>query len=267
MELFEAIQMIQSDASQIRGGEVAASPAVAPVAVGKKTKREGEIVEKSNNQNMENNNDKLSETFSIDNFNNYHTQDEVLDSYFDQLNALSEYAVHNYAIEPNDFYEMLIDELQPVLIRNELSTLPQRCRHYSLNKCPSQTQSPPTNTIKSAYKELQRYIVYVGIVCILIVLVNYHANISRMFMRNIQTFIYPGMRYWRKLTLPMIREFPQLTNLYDESCLLSNPFFYVTELDCTPCVNVINVVDLSGYLGHFDNSMPHIIKQVWQRRV
>lgn len=223
-------------------------------------------------ENMENNNDKLMEAFAIDDFSDCHSTDELLHSYFDRLNALSEYAGRNYAIEPTEFYEMLIDELQPVLISNNSSSSSsslslssssssQQCHHNSLNKY-RKNQSTPTNTTKSTYKALKQYLFFAGIVCILIVLVNYHTNVSRLFMRNIQTLIYPGMRYWRKLTLPIIREFPQLTNLYDESCLLSNPFFYVAELDCTPCMNVINVVDLSGYLGHFDNSIPHIIKQV-----
>lgn len=208
---------------------------------------------------MENNNNKM-ETVAIDDFINCQSKDKVLHSYLDQLSALSAYAERNYAIEPNEFFELLYEEIEPVLLGNKS----QRYRHTyahshkSLNKC---RQAQP-NAINYVYKRLKRCAVYVGFVCVLIALVNCHTDISRLFMRNIQTFIYPGMRYWRKLTLPIIRELPQLTNLYDESCLLSNPFFQVAELDCAPCTNVINIVDLTGYLGHFDNSIPHVIREV-----
>lgn len=209
---------------------------------------------------MENNNDKSTETFAIDDFTNCQSKDEVLRSYSEQLSALSVYAERNYAIEPNDFFELLYDEIEPAQLGNKSPRYRHTCAHThrSLSKCrPAQP-----NAINYVYKRLKRFAVCVGAVCVLIALVNCHTDISRLFMRNIQTFIYPGMRYWRKLTLPIIREFPELTNLYDESCLLSNPFFHVAELDCTPCMHVINIVDLTGYLGHFDNSIPHVIKEV-----
>lgn len=203
---------------------------------------------------MENNNGTLLESFAIDDFTHCRTKEDVLRTYFHQLNALSVFAEQNYSIKSNEFYDICFDEIQSIQRDSET----QRCRHSSLKKY-SPTQS---NTIEMKCKPFRRYGVYIGVVFIIIALVNYRTDISRLFMRNIQTFIYPGMRYWRKITLPIIRQFPQLTNLYDESCLLSNPYFHVAELDCAPCISVINVVDLSGYLGHFDSSIPHIVKQV-----
>lgn len=72
------------------------------------------------------------------------------------------------------------------------------------------------------------------------------------------------MRLWRKLTLPIIRQFPILTELYDETCLIPNPFFRVANLDCSPCADVINVVDLTmvSHIDYLGNNIPHIIKQV-----
>lgn len=73
------------------------------------------------------------------------------------------------------------------------------------------------------------------------------------------------MRVWRIFTLPIIRAFPKLSNFYDETCLVSNPFFRVNDLDCSPCADVVNVVDLSNAttnLDYLDNNMPHIVKQV-----
>lgn len=106
---------------------------------------------------------------------------------------------------------------------------------------------------------------HIVIIGILLVLVNYRGGLMRLLMRNIQAYIYPVMRYWRKLTLPIIRQFPQLTQLYDETCLVSNPFFRVVNLDCTPCINVINVVDLSITPPNFDylsSNIPYIVEQV-----
>lgn len=203
---------------------------------------------------MENNNDKLIEAFAIDDFTNCNTKEDVLRSYFNQLNALSAFAEQNYSIESSEFYEIYFDEIQSSRRNNGT----QRCCHSSLKKY-NPTQSNSNEVICKPFK---RYFVYISVVLIIVALVNYRTDISRLFMRNIQTFIYPGMRYWRKMTLPIIRQFPRLTNLYDESCLLSNPYFHVAELDCAPCINVINVVDLSGYLGHFDSSIPYIVKQV-----
>lgn len=98
-------------------------------------------------------------------------------------------------------------------------------------------------------------------------------NVAKMEFRNleknnsffsIQVYIYPGMRLWRKLTLPIIRQFPILTELYDETCLIPNPFFRVSNLDCSPCADVINVVDLTmvPHIDYLGNNIPHIIKQV-----
>lgn len=80
-----------------------------------------------------------------------------------------------------------------------------------------------------------------GFLCI-----SYKNEASAIVLRNIQTIFYPGMKLWRKLTLPVIEKFPGLTELYDESCLMMNPFFQVENLNCDPCSNVVNVLDLTN---------------------
>lgn len=87
------------------------------------------------------------------------------------------------------------------------------------------------------------WIFYLFIACIFI---SYKNEASTIVLRNIQTFIYPGMKVWRKVTLPVIKKFPGLTELYDESCLMMNPFFQVDDLNCDPCANVKNVLDLTN---------------------
>ncbi|KAH8421349.1 hypothetical protein KR009_002640 [Drosophila setifemur] len=59
--------------------------------------------------------------------------------------------------------------------------------------------------------------------------------------RVVQAMVYPGMRMWRRMTMPLIQRFPQLTEFYDESCLMGNPFFQVEDLSCGPCANVESV--------------------------
>ncbi|XP_004525859.1 uncharacterized protein LOC101448451 [Ceratitis capitata] len=63
---------------------------------------------------------------------------------------------------------------------------------------------------------------------------------------GVHSFVYPSMRIWRRITLPLIQRFPRLTELYDESCLMQNPFFQgVDALSCDPCSNVQSVLDLT----------------------
>ncbi|XP_017013054.2 uncharacterized protein [Drosophila takahashii] len=56
-----------------------------------------------------------------------------------------------------------------------------------------------------------------------------------------QAMVYPGMRMWRRMTMPLIQRFPQLTELYDESCLMGNPFYQLEDLSCGPCAEVESV--------------------------
>lgn len=44
-----------------------------------------------------------------------------------------------------------------------------------------------------------------------LVLFYYKHEISSIFLRNIQVYIYPGMKLWRKITAPIILFFPSLT--------------------------------------------------------
>lgn len=43
------------------------------------------------------------------------------------------------------------------------------------------------------------------------ILLTYKTETSNILLRNVQTFIYPGMKFWRKLSIPVITQFPELT--------------------------------------------------------
>lgn len=148
------------------------------------------------------------------------TKKEVIHLYLRQLEELKNNAKIKYAIESSEFF---------VILQNEHRTPPIST---AIKK-----QRQKKEFKQDAYKhliQLKQYSLWIAFIVIAAVLVINYEEFSKIFMRNIQTFIYPGMRIWRKWTLPMIRKFPQLTNLYDETCLVSNPFFRVSDLDCSP---------------------------------
>lgn len=108
-------------------------------------------------------------------------------------------------------------------------------------------------------RKRRKIVSFVCIVSTILCLVAYRNETTNLFMKNIQNYIFPLMSAWRLLTLPIIKLFPGLTELYDESCLVSNPFFQVKDLDCRPCAGVINVLDLTTVPHNTDN-VPHIFK-------
>ncbi|XP_026669084.1 uncharacterized protein LOC108624689 [Ceratina calcarata] len=77
--------------------------------------------------------------------------------------------------------------------------------------------------------------------------------------RNLQNFIYPGLKLWRILALSVIHNYPSLSELYDEWCLIENPLFYVNEMDCGPCSIVNFVPDLMNHSisRSFDPGIPY----------
>ncbi|KAK6630278.1 hypothetical protein RUM44_004945 [Polyplax serrata] len=90
---------------------------------------------------------------------------------------------------------------------------------------------------------------------------SYHKPAHNFVERNIQEIIYPFMKLYRRLTLPLVLSYPSLSELYDESCLLENPYFQVSNMDCWPCENikfVLNLTDSKQNTPHV--GLPYIIK-------
>lgn len=50
------------------------------------------------------------------------------------------------------------------------------------------------------------------------------------------------------------------SELYDEWCLIENPYFYVDDMDCWPCTMVHSVLDLTGHniSRSFNVGIPYI---------
>lgn len=97
------------------------------------------------------------------------------------------------------------------------------------------------------WRSHRKYVLpFLMLICAPLLIFHYKNTISSLFMKNIQSIIYPGMSWWRAFTIPLIIAFPGLTQLYDQSCLLPNPFFQIKDMDCRPCMNVINILDVTN---------------------
>ncbi|XP_077286578.1 uncharacterized protein LOC143911543 isoform X2 [Arctopsyche grandis] len=106
------------------------------------------------------------------------------------------------------------------------------------------------------------------IIALLFIITLYFVNLSldgkplSLFLCKIQEFIYPGLRLLRILSIPIISTFPSLTELYDETCLIQNPFFRVNDMDCWPCNDVKEISEIARIDEHFqpETSAPFIYK-------
>uniref|UniRef100_A0AAR5P7M4 Uncharacterized protein n=1 Tax=Dendroctonus ponderosae TaxID=77166 RepID=A0AAR5P7M4_DENPD len=104
------------------------------------------------------------------------------------------------------------------------------------------------NVFKSSILKIS-IVVLLSLSVFMYVLLNVHTPTSSVVLRNVQGLTYPALKFIRILAVPIIKLFPSVTDLHDESCLIENPYFYLSDLDCSPCENVYNVIDLTGVEG------------------
>lgn len=188
------------------------------------------------------------------------TKCEVIDMYMSRLESLQNVAQQKYAIDSQEFQAYVRLKIDADRRR--------RRRPCDVNDTALFSESSLKKfakfVIQCARNQLRRYFLYIIICAVVIVLLKYKTETSNAFMRNIQTFIYPVMRAWRKMTLPLIKTFPALTDVYDETCLIENPLFRVTNLDCTPCIGIVKVVEYSTSYPtkYVDHSVPHIVQVI-----
>ncbi|XP_055389563.1 uncharacterized protein LOC129618686 [Condylostylus longicornis] len=174
------------------------------------------------------------------NFGRNLTRNQILQKYLYNLNQLKLLAETNFKINNNEFNNFII----------QYYFTPNRMSHVALIK---------TELVKTIVDRKRKIFFWLFYLAIGFLCVSYKNEASTLILRNIQTFIYPGMKLWRRMTLPMINNFPGLTELYDESCLMMNPFFQVEDLDCNPCSNIVNVLDLTNVEKTTD-SVPFVFK-------
>lgn len=70
---------------------------------------------------------------------------------------------------------------------------------------------------------------------------------QRLASRHVQGIAYPVMRRLRLIALPVLQHISSLSLLYDKQCLLENPLYREPPIDCFPCQDVQQVLDLTGF--------------------
>lgn len=170
-------------------------------------------------------------------------KNEIISKYLEQLNQLKQLAARRGRINEAEFNRYLI-------------------RHYfHNNNIINYIFDKNTSRIllKTVIDRKKKIINFIFVLLTLFIVFSYKHEVSTVVLRNIQSFIYPGMRVWRKVTVPIIANYPSLTEYYDESCLLTNPYFQVENLNCDPCADVANVLDLTS-IDHVAVNYPYIFK-------
>ncbi|XP_058054813.1 uncharacterized protein LOC131206315 [Anopheles bellator] len=164
------------------------------------------------------------------NFGELRDKNEIIRKYVENLNRLRELAARQGQISEGEFNNYLI-------------------RHYfHNNNIINYIFDKHTSRIllKTVIERKKKIINFIFLLLTVFVVFSYKHEVSTVVLRHIQTFIYPGMRFWRKATVPIITSYPALSEYYDESCLLTNPYFQVENLNCDPCADVTNVLDFDS---------------------
>ncbi|KFB43936.1 hypothetical protein ZHAS_00011762 [Anopheles sinensis] len=166
------------------------------------------------------------------NFGELRDKNEIIRKYVENLNRLRQLAARRGQVSEGEFNNYLI-------------------RHYfHNNNIINYIFDKHTSRIllKTVIERKKKIINFIFLLMTLFIVFSYKHEVSTVVLRNIQSFIYPGMRFWRKATVPIIASYPSLTEYYDESCLLTNPYFQVENLNCDPCADVANVLDFTAVL-------------------
>lgn len=175
-------------------------------------------------------------------------KDKIIQNYIVQLKLIKTLSESSrYSISGTDFDQYLFDQYF-----NEVKAVDENVPTTIWTVC------------NSVWHKRRRFIcLFLLFLGLALFIANYRNVMATIFMTNIQNFIYPGMSLWRRITMPIIRIFPGLTEFYDESCLVSNPFFHIKDLDCTPCMDVAGVMDLTELEPggiHQEPGVPYIFK-------
>lgn len=130
----------------------------------------------------------------IDNNFDFISKNQIIIKYIENVNKLKSQAISKGFLTENEFNCRLLSQ-------------------FSRSNCLLKiTQIIPKFNIT--------IIISIFLVCLLL----YKHETSSFFLRNIQTSIYPGMKLWRKLTLPVISQYPSLTGMDTSEIRTSSPF-------------------------------------------
>ncbi|XP_064554986.1 uncharacterized protein LOC135439984 [Drosophila montana] len=162
------------------------------------------------------------------------SRQQLLQRYTNAVRQLRRVADVNYGVRPLSFDNYVIfqyfQQRSPTPLYNASSTplmayLKLEVLHHLLDR----------------RRKILCWLFYLTLMSLCVVAYRYETTNGANNGRMVQSLVYPGMRMWRRMTMPLIQRFPRLTELYDESCLMGNPFFQVEDLSCGPCADVENV--------------------------
>lgn len=136
------------------------------------------------------------ETAEIDtNFETLTSKPEILKKYLLNLDKIKQFAQLNNITEL-EFNDYMIKRH----FTNNTTT-----HNYVFYKNTSKV------ILKTVLERRKKIINFVFVLLTLFTLFVYKHEASSIILRNIQTYIYPGMKMWRKLTVPIISNYPILT--------------------------------------------------------
>lgn len=152
------------------------------------------------------------------------TKEEAIQRYLDNLNHIQTYA------ERNNVQNFEVMVLQSFKSRTTFAFYRSLCR----------------SAIRKVRLKKRLLLNLLALMLALFVAIRYKHEMSALFLRKVQHFIYPSMKVVRKAAIPILSNWPALTDFYEESCLVHNPYFQVGDsMDCSSCRNRLNILDLT----------------------
>ncbi|XP_011646053.1 uncharacterized protein LOC105432793 [Pogonomyrmex barbatus] len=143
---------------------------------------------------------------------------------------------------------------------NEYRDSVQRIRQYAaacnvsevetskiFQACFEQLEAKYSKKTNRPSRPLRIILLLVLIILIVLLCLRNQNWLNIVFIRISQNSIYPALYVLRKAAIPVLNLYPSLSELYDEWCLIENPYFYVDDMDCWPCTVVHSVLDLTGH--------------------
>lgn len=115
------------------------------------------------------------------------------------------------------------------------------------NKCFQTLEIKYNKKTWSITKLLTYVTTFICVLLIIFIGLYNHPFYNTVILRNLQSSIYPGFTILRKIALPIIEQYPPLSEFYDEWCLVENPYFYIYDMNCWPCSIIHSIADLTNH--------------------
>lgn len=175
------------------------------------------------------------------------TRHQILSKYSTALKQMRSFAEKSYELRPFVFDNFVLFQY----FQNRNDNITERSSAVS-NEGEGYFNFSPMiflkvellNHIMDRKRQILYWLLYLVLGALCIFVYRHETSVS-VAERSVRSMVYPGMRMWRRMTLPLIERFPRLTELYDESCLMGNPFFQVDDKSCLHCSHVNSVLDLT----------------------